>query len=128
MMLVRRPPRAIVAGMDRPQRPAPGRQADGSSDRRWVVITESGEWVTLSRACDPDEAEIHHAEDGLRRQGTAGWLAVLSGSRYAPELPTVLEVRPLAGPTRPFAEAVEAMRVAMEEERHHGPTPLGRLL
>jgi hypothetical protein len=96
---------------------APGRQADGSSDRRWIVLTEDGRYATLGRARDPSDDDVSQAEDSLRRQGAAGWLAVMSGSAYAPELPTVIEVRPLADPTRTFAEAAEAFRKQIEAQR-----------
>jgi hypothetical protein len=101
-------------------RPAPGRQIDGSSDRRWIMLSENGRFSTLSRASDPSEDEIRRAEASLRQQGLAGWLAIMSGSQYAREIPTVIEVRPLAEPGRPFAEAAEAFRQAIRSDRRRG--------
>jgi hypothetical protein len=103
--------------LDRPKYVVAGRQANGASDRRWVVLTESGEYVTLSRARDPTEAEIQTAESNLRHLGTKGWLAIMSGSRYAPETPTLLEVRALAEPIHPFAAAADAFYRLLEAER-----------
>jgi hypothetical protein len=69
---VPRIPRGIVGGIGSPS-PAPGRTPDGRSDRRWAVLAESGEWVTITRARDPSEEDIRRAEDNLRRLGAAGW-------------------------------------------------------
>ncbi len=51
-------------------------------ETRWVVIAEDGRFSTLGRASDPTEAEIQAAEDGLRSQGLAGWLAIMEGNPY----------------------------------------------
>jgi hypothetical protein len=83
---------------------------DRSRDRRWVILGEDGRFVTLGRASDPTEAELVAAEAAMRARGTAGWLAVTEGCPYVAALPTFLEVRPLAGPTGTFAEAVAAFR------------------
>jgi hypothetical protein len=74
------------------------------------VLTEDGSYVTLGRARDPSEEQIQAVETDLRRQGFAGWLAIMSSSPYASDLPDVMEVRPLAEPSSPFAEAAKALR------------------
>ncbi len=93
------------AFMTSPAQQPRDRQSDGSSDRRWVVLTEDGRYGTMGRAGDPSEEEIREIEKQLRGQGLAGWLAIMSGSAYAPELPILFEVRPLASPTKTFSEA-----------------------
>ena len=90
--------------------PTSGRQANGASDRRWIILVEDGRYSTLSRARDPDEDEIARAADGLARQGLSGWLAVMSGSAHADEMPTFLEVRQLGAPKVKFQDAVLACR------------------
>ncbi len=87
------------------------RQADGSSDRRWVVLLEDGRHSTLGRASDPDEHEIARAEEHLVLQGLAGWLAIQSHSEFAEgSPPEVMEVRPLGKPTGAFIDAVAAFQ------------------
>lgn len=49
-----------------------GRQADGSSGRRWIILVEDGRYSTLGRASDPSEQEIRRAEEALREQGLSG--------------------------------------------------------
>jgi hypothetical protein len=87
------------------------RQANGLSDRRWIVLCEDGRSSTLSRERDPDDAEIARAEGALKAQGLAGWLAIQSHSSYVATVrPDILEVRALGAPTTLFADAVEAFR------------------
>lgn len=86
------------------------RQADGSSDRRWVILCEDGRSATLSRAGDPSEDDILRAEEALKSQGLRGWLAIQSHSQYTKVFPTFIEVRRLASPCGSFAEAVAALR------------------
>ena len=93
------------------------RQEDGSSDRRWVIVSEDGRYATIGRASDPTDAQIREAEDALRRQGLAGWLAVMSGSAYGTKLPSLMAVRPLASPTKPWDEVSAACLAAIEERR-----------
>jgi hypothetical protein len=83
---------------------------DCAPERRWIVLTEDGRFVTLGRASDPTKEELAAAEAAMRAQGTAGWLALMEGSPYVAALPTFLEVRPLADPAGTFAEAVDAFR------------------
>lgn len=84
------------------------RQEDGSSDRRWVIVSEDGRYTTIGRASDPTDAQLREAEDALRRQGLAGWLAVMSGSAYGRKVPSLMVVRPLASPTKSWHEASHA--------------------
>ena len=93
-------------------------RVSGRDNRRWVVLAEDGRYAILGRSVAPSEQDIQLAEDGLKRQGVAGWLALMSGSEYAARLPAFLEVRPLAGPQSGFAEAVEAWRLAVRGARH----------
>ena len=94
-----------------------GRQYNGLSDRRWIVLTEDGRYATLGRARDPGEGEIVRAEDGLKRQGLSGWLAVMSGTEYTKEMPTFLEIRRLGQPTSSFEDAVKACEAAIVSRR-----------
>jgi hypothetical protein len=77
--------------------------------RRWVVVAPDGRYVTLGLHSDPTEEEILAAEDGLRHQGLAGWLAVMEGNPYVGPPPSLLEVRPLASPRGSFADAAAAV-------------------
>ena len=67
-----------------------------------------GRYVTLGRHSDPTEDEIRAAENGLRAQGLAGYLAVMEGNPWVGPLPRLLEVRPLADPAGSFGEAAAA--------------------
>ncbi len=81
-------------------------------ERRWIVLGEDGRHVTLGRHSDPSPTDIAQAEAGLAAQGLAGWLAVMEGAYYQPRIPTVMMVRPLGNPQRPFPEAVAAFQAA----------------
>jgi hypothetical protein len=87
------------------------RQADGASDRKWVILCEDGQKATLGRARDPSDDEVAQAEASMVREGLAGWLAIQSHSvqRGGPP-PTYIEVRPLGSPTVSFDDAVAATR------------------
>ncbi|MGG5890707.1 hypothetical protein ACLF3G_26790 [Falsiroseomonas sp. HC035] len=76
-----------------------------------------GRYVTLGRASDPSEDEVRGAEDALRAQGLAGWLAIMEGNPYVGVLPSLMEVRPLASPSVPFADAVAACAHAIAARR-----------
>ena len=102
------------ARMGKPKRSATGRTADGSSDRRWVVLSPDGRWATLGRSRDPSEEDIARAAAALP---CGGWLAVMSGSPYAAGVPTFLEVRRLGDPVRGFGEAVVDALAAVAAER-----------
>jgi len=67
-----------------------------------------GRYVTLGRHSDPTEDEILAAEDSLRAQGLAGYLALMEGNPWVGPLPRLMEVRRLADPAGPFAEAAAA--------------------
>ena len=77
-------------------------------ERRWIILGEDGRFVSLGQATDPQNEEIQEAETALAAQGLSGWLVVLAGSPYENSAPDLLEVRPLAKPTRTFAEARSA--------------------
>ena len=79
-----------------------------SKERRWIVLGTDGRYVTLGRASDPSAEEVRGAEEALRAQGLAGWLAVMEGNPYVGTPPSLMEVRPLAAPAVPFAEAAAA--------------------
>lgn len=83
---------------------------DRSRERRWIVLAEApdGRFVTLGRASDPTSEEIAAAEEGLRRQGLRGWLAVMEGNPHLGPPPRLMEVRPLASPGGSFADAAAA--------------------
>jgi hypothetical protein len=80
-------------------------EAERSRERRWIILREDGRYVTLGRHSDPSEQEILAAEDGLRTQGLAGWLAVMEGNPYVGAVPRLMEVRRLSTPAVAFAEA-----------------------
>lgn len=84
---------------------------DRGRERRWIVLAEApdGRFVTLGRGSDPTSEEIGAAEDGLRRQGLKGWLAVMEGNPYLGPPPRLMEVRPLAAPAGSFEEAAAAV-------------------
>ena len=79
-----------------------------SRERRWIVLGTDGRYATLGRAFDPSEEEVRGAEEALRAQGLAGWLALMEGNPHVGAIPRLVEVRPLASPTVPFAEAAAA--------------------
>jgi hypothetical protein len=81
-------------------------------ERRWIVLGEDGRHVTLGRHSDPSPDEIAQAEAGLAAQGLAGWLAVMEGAYYQRGKPSLMMVRPLCSPERPFAKAVDAFQAA----------------
>ncbi|MBY0332284.1 MAG: hypothetical protein K2X49_16625 [Acetobacteraceae bacterium] len=90
---------------------------DRSSERRWIVLSEDGRFVTLGRASDPSEQEILDAEAALVRQGLAGWLAVMQGNPYVGMTPRLMEVRVLGTPTSTFEKATEACVEAILRRR-----------
>lgn len=79
-----------------------------SRERRWIVLGTDGRYATLGRVSDPSEAEVRQAEDALRAQGLAGWLAVMEGNPYVGAVPKFFEMRSLADPQVEFAEAAAA--------------------
>jgi hypothetical protein len=90
---------------------------DRSRERRWIVLGINGRYVTLGRASDPSEKEVLQAEDALRVQGLAGWLAVMEGNPYVGPMPRLLEARPLANPSVLFADAAAACLRDIGERR-----------
>lgn len=84
-------------------------------ETRWIVLGTDGRHVTMGRHTDPSPEEVEQAEHGLAAQGLSGWLAVMKGGYYVRRKPSLMMVRPLANPARPFEEAVaefEAKRKA----------------
>lgn len=62
-----------------PPERARGRQQDGTSDRRWIVLSKDERFSTLGRARDPTAEEIDKVEACLRSVRQGGYLAVMSG-------------------------------------------------
>ncbi len=90
------------------------RQQDGSSDRRWIILTPDGSSATLGRARDPSDEEIRQAEADMEGRGLSGWLAVQSHSLYVEPFPTFMSVRHIGVPTGSFEDAVAALRARHE--------------
>ena len=87
------------------------RQADGSSDRRWIVLSEDGRAATLGRVRDPSDDEIAQTETEFASRGIAGWLAIQSHSFHAEgPPPSFMEIKPLGVPAVSFETAVAALR------------------
>ena len=86
-------------------------------ERRWVVVSIDGRYVTLGLNSDPSEEEITIAEGALRSQNMSGWLAVMEGNPWIGCPPRLLEVRPLASPTSAFADVAEACIAAILAKR-----------
>ena len=87
-------------------------------DRRWIVLGEDGRHITLGRYSDPSPDEIATAEATLAAQGLAGWLAVMEGSYHHVRAPSLMMVRALCSPARPFTEAVEAFHAVRQTRLH----------
>lgn len=94
-------------------------QSDAVSDRRWVVVGEDGRYVTIGRIFDPTEDELQEAERQLVAQGIGGWLAVMSSSPHGPVMPSLMMVRPLASPSRPWGVAERACRQLIAAHRRN---------
>jgi len=88
-----------------------------SRERRWIILGTDGRYVTLGRASDPSDEEVSGAEESLRAQGLAGWLAVMEGNPYVGAVPRLMEVRPLARPAVPFEDAAAACARAIVGQR-----------
>lgn len=91
-----------------------------SHERRWIVLGTDGRHVTLGRHSDPSGEEVATAERALAAQGASGWLAVMEGDYWARMgKPSIMMVRPLAGP----AIAFNAAAAAFEEARLRAVQP-----
>ena len=90
---------------------------ESSKERRWIVLSTDGRYVTLGRASDPSEEEVQGAENALRAQGLAGWLAIMEGNPYVCAEPRLMEVRTLAEPSTSFAAASLACLQAIADRR-----------
>lgn len=88
-----------------------------SKERRWIVLGTDGRYVTLGRASDPTEDEVRSAEEGLRTQGLAGWLAVMEGNPYVGRVPRLMKVKALADPRESFEVASAACIKIIESQR-----------
>lgn len=66
-------------------------------ERRWAIVASDGRHVWLGRNSDPSPEEIAEAEAALARQGTPGWLVVVSGDYWSGDPLDFLVVRGLAG-------------------------------
>ena len=77
-------------------------------ERRWIVLSETGQHATLGRVTDPSEDEIRNAESGLAAQGMSGWVAVTEGIYYSSDAMSVMKVRELGKPKVPWDDAVAA--------------------
>jgi hypothetical protein len=73
--------------------------------------------VTLGRASDPSDEEVRSAEEALRAQGLAGWLAVMEGNPYVGAVPKLMSVKPLAEPLVAFEDASSACASAIKARR-----------
>lgn len=91
--------------------------SERSREKRWIILGSDGRFVTLGRASDPSADEVAVAEQELRARGLAGWLAVMEGNPYVGPIPNLMEVRPLAEPKTPFAEAATACTHAIAQRR-----------
>ena len=81
-------------------------------ERRWIILCTDGRYVTLGRHTDPTEDEVIAAERSLSAAGLAGWLAVMAGDYYARKVqPSIMPVRPLAGPIGAFEDAKMAFEM-----------------
>lgn len=83
-----------------------------TQERRWIILAEDGRHVSIGRHSDPSAEELVQAEAALAAQGLAGWLAIMEGGYYQRRKPSLMMVRPLCNPQRPFADAVEAFQTA----------------
>lgn len=81
-------------------------------ETRWIILGIDGRHVTLGRHTDPSPDELAQIEANLATQGLAGWLTVMKGGYYTRQKPSLMMVRPLCDPQRPFAEAVDAFHAA----------------
>ena len=90
---------------------------DRSAERRWIVLSEDGRFVTLGRVSDPSEQEIRDAEVALVKQGLAGWLAVMQGNPYVGHEPRLMEVHALGQPSMSWDAAAKACVQAIMKRR-----------
>jgi hypothetical protein len=96
-----------------PSRRRWGREVEAANlETRWIILGTDGRHVTMGSNSDPSPEELAQAEAGLAAQGLAGWLAVMKGGYYTRRKPSLMMVRPLCDPKRPFAEAVDAFQAA----------------
>jgi hypothetical protein len=64
-------------------------------EKRWLVLVQNGDHVTLGRHTDPADAEIADISRKLDEMAAAGWLVVSEGGYYGSGHVTLLNVRRL---------------------------------
>ena len=79
-------------------------------ETRWIILGTDGRHITLARHSDPSPAALAEAEAGLQNQGLSGWLAIMKGSYYARQRPSLMMVRSLGAPNISFDLAVETFQ------------------
>ena len=77
-----------------------------TNDVRWIVLGTDGRHVTLGRHSDPTPEEIDKVESVLLKSQKAGWLAIMQGTYYGINKPTLVMVRPLGIPQKTWDQAV----------------------
>lgn len=79
-------------------------------EKRWLVVVQNGDHVTLGRHTDPSEAEIDEVVKQLENMGTSGWLVVSEGLYYGEGVVSLLNVRCLTKIVGDWALAEENWR------------------
>jgi hypothetical protein len=90
--------------------------SESDGERRWIVVTTDGSYVTLGRYSDPSLEELRAVEEALISRGISGWLAIMDGNPWGKSAPKLMGVRPLAGAEGAF-DAVASnclQRIAQE--------------
>ena len=62
-------------------------------ERRWLIVVETGQHVTIGRHTDPTDDEIAQVASQLDSAGLAGWLVVSEGGYYQRTPVTLMMVR-----------------------------------
>lgn len=85
-------------------------------ETRWIILGTDGRHVTMGSNSDPSPKEIDQAEAALAASGQAGWLVLMRGGYYQQRRkPSLMMVRPLCEPQRPWAEAVAVFEKARQK-------------
>jgi hypothetical protein len=90
---------------------------DSDKERRWIVLSPDGRYVTVGRSYDPTEQEINVFEADLSKRGLSGWLAIMEGNPWGRRLPSLMLVRPIAHPNADFAEAAKLCVMEIKKTR-----------
>ena len=84
-------------------------------ERRWIILAQDGQHVTMGRAAPPSEAEIEAAAAAFAAQGLAGWVATLDGDYWSRRRVTVWQVQILGGgATLDWPAAITAFEAARQ--------------